>query len=384
MSDVANLTLAVDSRQVKDAASELNKLSAAGGKAEGQTKQLTTATKQFSTAYQSLKSVVAAGAILEIGLQVTKAIDSFTKFNAQLRNATKSQEEFNEASANVARIATKAQTDIGALGTTYARFNNSLRDLGATQKEVSNVTETLALALKANGATAEEASATLLQLSQAFGKGKLDGDEFRTAMEAAPNVMRELAKSLGVPFGALKDLAAQGQLTSEVLLKAFNNEKLLDSLNKQADATRTIGGQWKVFTNNLILAIGKMNEATGASKLLIGSLEKAATLLSVFQGGEKGSILRNYLDSFKERDLKQDSNETLKNLTRGRFAGATGQRAAEELKRRAALPNAGVSFGGVITSNDKISPNFNKTVEVQDVDEIHKNQERLSIFKSAK
>lgn len=211
------------------------------------------------------KRFVGAYALIGAGKAILSASDDLTKLNGQLKNATGSQLEFTQAFSNVQSIAAKSQTDIGAIGSVYARLSNALREVGATQAQVSDVTETLALALKVNGATAEETASVMLQLSQAFGIGKLQGDEFKSAMEAAPNVMRELAKSLNVPFGSLKELASQGQLTSDVLLKAFSNPTLLASLNQQAQGMKSLGGSLTGAKNELSLFAGTVAGSLGVT-----------------------------------------------------------------------------------------------------------------------
>ena len=81
----------------------------------------------------------------------------------------------------------------------YTRLSNSLGAYGATQKQVSTITETVSLGLKAFGATSVEASSAMLQLSQAFASNRLGGDEFRAMMESMPNMMRTPAPSMGKP-----------------------------------------------------------------------------------------------------------------------------------------------------------------------------------------
>jgi tape measure domain-containing protein len=335
--------------------------------------------KRTTSEFSSFQKLVSFGALgVGIGSFATatiRAIDTYTKFNAQLKIATNSTREFNLAQENVLEISRRAQTDISAIGSTYARLNNALRDFGATQTQISNVTETLALSLKVNGASAEEAASAMLQLSQAFGKGKLDGDEFRTAMEAAPNVMRALAQSIGVPFGSLKDLAAQGKITSEVMLSAFNDPALLKALREQSEQTRTVTGEWENFTNRLTLVIGKINETTGASRILIGVLEKASTLLSVFEGGEKGSRLRNFIDRLPQnQDITQRSTEELRRIARNSKLSTSsdgqefGKQAQDELERRRKL--IANSPLGRADSNAVIAPNFGAGVQAQDINKI--------------
>lgn len=204
--------------------------------------------------------------------QVAKLADEYKKFDAQLQLSTKNLNDYTTAYENVIRIGRTAQSDIGAIGVLYARLNNNMRDLGVTQAQVSNTTETISLALRTNNATVQETNSVMLQLSQSFGSGKLNGQEFLAVAEGAPLLLRQLAKSMGVPFGALKDLSAQGKLTREELLKAWNDPEYLAALRNQAKQVGTISSSITVLTNNLKQFIGEQDKATGASKLITSTI----------------------------------------------------------------------------------------------------------------
>jgi tape measure domain-containing protein len=345
--------------------------------AEDKTKQAFDSAKRnisaLTSAFTSVKGLASGFAAIAVAQKAISSIDVYTKFNAQLKLATRSQEEFAIATEDVSKIARVSQSDISSIGTLYARINNSVRDLGASQKDTADITENVALALKISGATATETSSAVLQLSQAFGSGVLRGEEFNAVNEAAPALMRALAESMGVPVGKLKELASNGQITSDVLLRAFGDDTLLEKFREQAKEVQTIAGGWEVFTNQLTVAIGKINETTGASKILIGVLENAATLLSVFEGGEKGSILRNSLDAGKKAREKQLAGFDINQL-KG-LAGFNPD-AKEELKKRLALANK--PFFSGVSENTKISPNFSAAIEAQDINKIHAEQERLA------
>ena len=76
-------------------------------------------------------------------------------------------------------------------------------------------------AAKLAGASSIEASNAFRQLAQALGSGRLAGDEFRSVSEQVPTVLAPIAEELGVTIGELKKLAAEGELTSEVVLRAL-------------------------------------------------------------------------------------------------------------------------------------------------------------------
>lgn len=210
--------------------------------------------------------------------------DSYTLVTGKILNATSSQSEFNFVLRDSMRIATNAQSDVGAIAQSYSRLINNTKELNTSQKLLSLTVEAASLALKVNGASVQESTSALQQLSQAFGKGKLDGDEFRTLMEAAPGLMRQVATSLGVPFGALKDLAKQGVITGEVLLKALGDQKYVEELRLQAREMLTISGAFRVFTNNLTMFIGQSSESSGVVRSLTTGLIWLSENLGIVSG----------------------------------------------------------------------------------------------------
>ena len=200
--------------------------------------------------------------------QIIKLADDYKRFDAQLKLSTKSLNEYNEAYSNVIRIGRTAQSDIGAIGVLYARLNNNLRDFNVTQNQVADVTETISLALRTNNATVQETNSVMLQLSQSFGSGKLNGQEFLAVAEGAPMLLRQLATSLKVPYGALKDLSAQGLITRDALLKAWSDPAYIASLREQVKQVGTVTSSITVLMNNLKQYIGESDKSTSATKTL--------------------------------------------------------------------------------------------------------------------
>lgn len=280
--------------------------------------------KNIGNTFKTFGGGFAVGALFN---QVTQITDSYTKLTAQLKNSTVSFEAFGQSFENVQRIAKSAQVDIEAIATTYARLSNALRDFGASQSTIADVTETISLALKVNGATAQEAASANLQLSQAFGSGKLAGEEFRAAMEAAPNLMRILAESMKVPVGALKDMAKNGQITSDVLLKAFSDKKVLEGLREQAKQVKTISGGYTEIYNQIKLLVGETEKASSATSLyaktlsgvsaLIEKIRKGngvdSGLLSFIPGGQAFSVF-NEAERLSKRDEGASASGTIRRI----------------------------------------------------------------------
>ncbi|AMR66757.1 tape measure protein [Aquipseudomonas alcaligenes] len=169
-------------------------------------------------------AVAAAAAAGAAATQVAQGADEVGRLDTRLKLATKSQEEFNRAQFELDRIADETQGDISGLVGLYSRLQRPLRDVGMGQKETLETIEAVSLAMKIGGTSAEESSAAIQQLSQALASGTLRGDEFNSVLEQSDRVAGALADEFGVTIGQLREMASQGQITTEAIVKAFGNQ----------------------------------------------------------------------------------------------------------------------------------------------------------------
>lgn len=265
--DILNLGFKVDTAQVKTASKDLDSLSVSARKTNDSLIGAGNSAKKVSTDTVALSDSVTRLATAYIGLQSAKALvgiaDDYTKLVAQLKLATKSQDEFQAAFSNVQKIALTAQAGLSETAVLYSRISNATRELGANQTTVAAITETIALGLKVSGATASESASAMLQLSQAFGSGVLRGEEFNAVNEAAPRLMKALADGMGVPIGRLRNLASEGKITSDILGNAL--VKSLEQVKNEAEQMNTVSGAFVGLKNNILLTAGELDKATGAS-----------------------------------------------------------------------------------------------------------------------
>jgi tape measure domain-containing protein len=210
--------------------------------------------------------------------------DQYTKLTAQLKLSTNGLKEFNDAYASVQRIANTSQSDINAVGALYARLGQTFKGTGVAQQEIADISETVSLALKLSGASAQEASSAMLQLSQAFGSGVLRGEEFNAIAEAAPELLRQVARQLGVNYGELRQLAKDGKITGDVLRQAFTDKTYLESLRANAKEVQTVSGAITVLKNNLETLVGEYNSAAGATNTLSSVILTIANNLNIVAG----------------------------------------------------------------------------------------------------
>jgi tape measure domain-containing protein len=168
-------------------------------------------------------------------------------------------------SANATRTSLEEYVDL------YSRLLRASTTVGASEMEVAKVTDIVAKSLKAGGASAQEQAASLIQLGQALSSGFLQGDELRSLRENAPLLARAIAKAYGVTIGELKQLGAEGKLTSDKVFKAILSGG--DEIEAAFKTTRvTIHDAFTIIGNDFTAYIGNAGQSSGATKALIDSL----------------------------------------------------------------------------------------------------------------
>lgn len=224
------------------------------------------------------------GATLTAGA-IVQAADAYTRLQNRLSVVADSQGQVNQLSGEMLKIANSSRQPIEETTKTFVRFDLAMQQIGRSQKDSMQLTANVAKALKLGGATAGEAASALLQLSQAFNKGKLDGDEFRSMMENSPILADALAKQLNVTRGALLKLAPEGKITAKVMADAWL--KATDDINKAFEKLKpTIAESFTVLRNSATMFFGQIDDQLGLtaalSSAIMGLSNHLDTLLFVF------------------------------------------------------------------------------------------------------
>lgn len=206
--------------------------------------------------------------------------DAFQNMNNRLKLVTTSAGHLGDTQKELFAIAKNTRQSVKDTVETYVRLNLSLKNAGVSQKRLMGVMSTLNKMLAVSGASAIEASQSIRQLSQAFSKGKLDGDEFRSVSEAMPSILTALETSLGKTRGELRAMSEQGLITGEVLLDAF--EAVKTSVDQDfANSIVTLGQAWTVLKDEVLKAVGSFNVASGVGGLVVKAVMLVADTLWV-------------------------------------------------------------------------------------------------------
>lgn len=246
------------------------------------------ATQASKNAGTSIMSFVrGAAALVGVGLSATAilgAADAYTVLQNKLQNVSETAAQTDAITNRLFETANRTRTPVQETAQAFTRFDMALKNLGKSQDDSLRLTETVNKMLVVSGATANEAGSALLQLSQAFNKGKLDGDEFRSVMELMPNAADAIAKRLGVTRGELLKLAPEGKITAKVMFDAFTAAAAgIDA--KFGKTVPTLSQAMTVLRNNATQTFGEINKSlgitAGLSKALIFLAENMKTVAFV-------------------------------------------------------------------------------------------------------
>tara|TARA_Y100000401_G_scaffold45307_1_gene34781 strand:- start:835 stop:2946 length:2112 start_codon:yes stop_codon:yes gene_type:complete len=206
---------------VDKASNKLKKINAAANKSARDFAKLDKRAGGITKRFNALGKVLAAGALLEIGRRSVQTAADFQRLELRLKILTEETGEFSKAQA----IATRGQKLFGMSASEalegVTNITARLKPLGVSLEDIETTFIGFNTAAKLGGSTAIEASNAFRQLAQALGSGRLAGDEFRSVSEQVPLILKPLADELNVSTGALKQLAAEGKLTSDVVIRAL-------------------------------------------------------------------------------------------------------------------------------------------------------------------
>ena len=161
----ASAAAAASAAQARAAASAL-RLEQAQARAEARTRSFTRST-------YLLRSALAFGGVTLTAGAIVGMADGYTVLQNKLQIVAESQAQVNELTARLFDIANDTRSSIQSTGQAFVRFDRAMKGLGRSQEDTLRLTETVNKLLIVSGATATEASSSLLQLSQAFNKGAL-------------------------------------------------------------------------------------------------------------------------------------------------------------------------------------------------------------------
>ena len=203
--------------------------------------------------------IVAAFGVREL----VRAGDTFVNLQNRMGALTGSVEGSAEAMAHMKRIALESRSDFDAVGDLFAKITFATKEMGLSQQQVADATQTVANTFIISGASAIEAANASRQLAQGLASGTLRGDELNSVMEQNSALAELLAKGLGVSTGQLREMGAQGKITAENILPTLisaTDETSATVANMNVTIAQAVTNLRTQFTT----LVGDFNTSTGA------------------------------------------------------------------------------------------------------------------------
>lgn len=255
----------MDTRRLLDARREIDAaLNGLGGTVGRLDVSINRAERSVSSLQRTMSglSAVARSVIAAISVQQVAAYgNEWVTVNNKLANSVRANEQLAEVTQRVFDISQNTMSSLTATATLYGRLERATRSAGTSTKDLITLTSTINKGLAVSGATTEEASSTMTQLSQALASGVLRGEEFNSISENGSRLAVALADSLGVTIGQLRAMAAQGKLTTEVVVNGLLQQS--GAIAKEfANTTVTMGQAFTIATNNITKFVGESSSVS--------------------------------------------------------------------------------------------------------------------------
>ena len=242
-----------------DASGALRSISQIENALGGIQKSVSAATRSLG----GLQSALGAIAGVAAGGSLLSFVDQLQNMQNKLRIATGSQEEFNKSMEYVRAIADKTGQSLASTGDLYASVARNAQKLGYDQNQVVTVTNAMATALKASGASAQGSASVMYQFSQILAKGKVNGDEFTTIMENLGGpVMDLVAKNMGLTTAQLIKYKEKGLIGAKDFTDALIRS-MSDLDGMAGKSSQTIGQSMQRIQNAFGTAILAIDNASG-------------------------------------------------------------------------------------------------------------------------
>ncbi|EJD6421822.1 tape measure protein [Citrobacter freundii] len=240
----------------RDVDAALNGLNGSMGRLEASVTRTERSIGSMERTMSSL-SGVAKGLLAALSVQQVSAYaDAWTELNNKVANSVKQGETQAEVMQRIFDVSQATQSSLNGTATLYSRLERGTRLYNTSAADLVKLTTIVNQGFAVSGATAQEAENAIIQLSQGIASGVLRGEEFNSISEQGSRLMVALADSMGVSIGQLRAMAAEGKLTTDVVVNGLLSQG--DAIGKEfANTTVSISKGLQVAGNNVTKFFGE-------------------------------------------------------------------------------------------------------------------------------
>lgn len=206
---------------------------------------------------------IAATAVKDVATAAAQTADQLTSVRSRINLINDGTQTTAEIMEKVFDASQRSRGSYVDMADSVAKLNMLAKDAFSSNDEAIMFVEQLNKQFKISGASIEESSAAMYQLTQAMAAGKLQGDEFHSIMENAPMLAQSIAQEMGLTVGQLKDMSSQGLITADIIKEAlFNSAEETNA--KFAEIPMTFAEMGQSIQNEMLLAFQPVLEQLSA------------------------------------------------------------------------------------------------------------------------
>lgn len=238
---------------------------------------------ELQTNINRVAGAIAASLVVDWGKAFLVAADNMSQLNARIERLTGSAATASQTMQNLMRISSATGGSLQDTAKLWETLSTALRDTGATNGQIIQLTETLQKIGRIGGSSTEEMANALRQFGQSISSGTVRAEEFNSILEQMPELARQIAAGMGVSIGELRQLMLDGKLTAEDALNSI--QKQTGSVNAEFEKLpRTLSQANTALTNSFLTMVDNINQATGASNGMVLVIDSLAVAIGRLTG----------------------------------------------------------------------------------------------------
>ncbi|MFD2248960.1 tape measure domain-containing protein [Pseudochelatococcus lubricantis] len=248
----------------------------------------------LSTAYSHLAGLIAGLGVYQLGRTFIEMADTSKMLEGRLKLVTSSSDELVAVQGRLYAVAQGSGSALESTVELYARLARSTRSLGVESDTLLTVTNTLQQAFAVSGASTQEATNAIIQMSQGLAAGALRGEEFNSVAEQGSRITELLADSLGMTIGELRAFAAEGGITTQVIIDATvkGAQKIAE---EYAKLPPTVEREMTLMRNAVLQGIGDIDKELAITETIARHMKE---MRQAIEAADIGAIIDKWVPSF--------------------------------------------------------------------------------------
>ncbi|HBJ68337.1 tape measure protein [Alcaligenes phenolicus] len=224
-----------------------------------------------SAGLDSLTNVLKGFITLKTAQVMVQMANSYNEMTERVRMATRAGADLNAVNERLLDTANRTYRPLSEAAEVYIRAGSALSSMGKSTSDVLDVTDSLSFAFVKNATSADRADAAINAFTTSVNTGKVGAQAWQTILAAVPTIVDDIAASTGKTAAEIRSLGVQGKLTADQLVTSLQ-QSLVSNRDAADNMKTTVADAAQALKNNLTVAIGKIDQATGSTDLLSGAL----------------------------------------------------------------------------------------------------------------